>query len=49
MTEVYIVGAVRTPQGRYGGALAGLSPRARVTAGASVGVGQGAALLVEAA
>ena len=26
MSEAYLVGGVRTPQGRYGGALAGIRP-----------------------
>jgi acetyl-CoA acetyltransferase len=46
MTEVFIADGVRTPQGRYGGALAGVRPDDLAL---SVGVGQGAPLLLEAA
>ncbi|HEX5198553.1 MAG TPA: hypothetical protein VFW27_01310 [Actinoplanes sp.] len=45
MPEVYLVGGVRTPQGKYGGALAAARPDD--LAALCVGVGQGVAMLLE--
>ena len=44
--ETYIVDAVRTPTGRYGGALAGVRPDD--LAALCIGVGQAIAMVVEA-
>ena len=45
MSDVYLVDGVRTPQGRYGGALSSVRPH---DLAALIGVGQGVALVIEA-
>jgi acetyl-CoA acetyltransferase len=46
--EAWIVGAVRTPMGRHGGALSAVRPDVRYgLATMCIGVGQGIAMVVE--